>query len=141
MHLSLMQSPPVEPFLQSQAQDDPEKEARADVKPMNGEGIGKTEDEGDDASSSSSHATGGEEEEDEAMAELLRQNSETDSSDDEDRRKPVAGMATASNRKKRWIKDDTPIVNIAILVTACWHLRVPIIYMDFIKSVLGLAPL
>lgn len=68
------------------------------------------------------------------MANLLRQNSETDGSDDADEEGGTAKKTPLANegRKKRK-RDDSLAGNIAVLAFACWTLRVPVMYMDFIK--------
>ena len=36
-------------------------------------------------------------------------------------------------RKKAWAEEDTPAGTVAVLVFACWTLRVPVIYQDFVR--------
>ena len=36
-------------------------------------------------------------------------------------------------RKKAWAEEDKPAGTVAVLVFACWTLRVPVIYQDFVR--------
>lgn len=82
------------------------------------------------------------EEESEADSELealLRENSDFSSSDsehDEGEAKKVPETV------KKWVKDkrrharlsyETPVNTIAVLVVACWMLRIPVMYRDFTR--------
>jgi len=68
------------------------------------------------------------------LARLLREASESDSdrshtgSHSPDTRKPIH-----RRRLRGHPKHGGPAANIAVLVLACWTMRVPVIYKDFIK--------
>ena len=97
-------------------------------------------DESDDgrSGSSGSGSPPASEEDDEDMVELMRENSETGDSDDEDRVLTSGNKVNTNERKggkrgRRGAGDHTCIGNIAVLVLACLMLRIPVIYMDFVK--------
>lgn len=87
-----------------------------------------------DSSSSGSDQEG--QEEDEELEKLMRENSDLESSsssgDNDDERKGIAGLK--ENPRKRRNHDlhryESPSNNIAILMLACWTLRVPVLYRD-----------
>ncbi|KAF9268060.1 hypothetical protein L218DRAFT_1053429 [Marasmius fiardii PR-910] len=74
--------------------------------------------------------------EDPSIAELLRQNSETESDDedqnDDDR---TQGQQVSAVRKKHHVIYETPLNNLAVLVIACWTMRIPILYRDLLRYV------
>ena len=75
-----------------------------------------------------------EDESEDAIAELMRQNSESEESDfiqlmQNGNLQPNAATVITG----KWRKGDSSSVNIVLLVIACWILRVPIMYSDFIK--------
>lgn len=75
-----------------------------------------------------------EEEEDPELEKLLRENSETpSSSEDEDQPRPKP--LPDSKKKGREVHRgyDTSAGNISVLMLACWTLRLPVMYMDFIR--------
>lgn len=43
------------------------------------------------------------------------------------------GLRSRKKGKPSWRRDDTPAGTIAVLVYACWTMRVPVIYQDFIR--------
>ena len=81
------------------------------------------------------------EEEPEADSELealLKENSDFSSSDSED----DEGEAKKMPESMKWVKDkrrharlsyETPVNTIAVLVVACWMLRIPVMYQDFTR--------
>lgn len=76
--------------------------------------------------------------EDSDVLELLRENSETESSDDEERdfnQGRSEGFSQGSRPQSR-SQYCSPMNNIGILVLACWILRIPIMYGDFLRSVM-----
>ena len=89
-------------------------------------------------SSDSSHSAS---EDDTEMAELMHENSASDSSPDVDGSlEPddsgyVASVTTPTNTRDRLRQYDAPTNNIAVLVLACWTMRLPVVYADFRQSV------
>ena len=71
---------------------------------------------------------------DDAVAELMQQNSESEDNDP-GLQDVFMRSGAATQRKSESAKGDCPATsyNIAILVVACMILRVPVIYIDFIK--------
>lgn len=58
---------------------------------------------------------------------------EEDSQSDEERSMP-ATYATENRSKTKLVQPyNMPLSNIAVLVTACWMMRIPVIYMDFVR--------
>ncbi|KAF9821140.1 hypothetical protein IEO21_00748 [Rhodonia placenta] len=142
LHLSLLpKPPPAEPLRFRQDQETTEaSEARA--RPQStlapddaSDGEQEAEELHGDAAraSSSSSSASDEEDEDPAIAELMRENSETSSSE-EDAPRPRA--PTENAKKKRPDRQfDAPASTIAVLIVACWTLRLPVTHMDFIKLI------
>lgn len=139
LHLSLLPDPPPpEPFLHLH---ETRTETQTKVKEQHLPTVSEEADEADESSDSSDSAG---EEDDSEMAELMQENSASDSSSDEDVDGPLDPdssnrAATAETPKKntrdRLRQYDSPANNIAVLVLACWTMRLPIIYADFRKSV------
>lgn len=98
---------------------------------------------GDSGSDSASSESSSSEEEDDnelddEMERLLRENSEASSSSEgEDELQPSVASAPAGSKRRKG-KDvnrlyESPAANISVLMVACWTMRVPVMYMDFIK--------
>lgn len=86
----------------------------------------------DDGSQSSSSSS---EEEDPELVELLRENSELSSSDD-DKEKGHAPQKQAVQSNYRFVDAyDRPVNSIVVLVVACWTMRLPVMYKDFIDII------
>jgi RNA polymerase I-specific transcription initiation factor RRN7 len=84
----------------------------------------------DDGSQSSSSSS---EEEDPELVELLRENSELSSSDD-DKEKGHTPQKQAVQSNYRFVDAyDRPVNSIVVLVVACWTMRLPVMYKDFIE--------
>jgi RNA polymerase I-specific transcription initiation factor RRN7 len=66
------------------------------------------------------------------MDALLRELSEASSSEGEGIDLDPAPIKNIHKRKRRGTYD-FPANNIAILMLACWTLRIPVLYMDFIR--------
>ena len=66
---------------------------------------------------------------------LLEENSEVSSSDDgSSGNEPRARSDTCTLPKKSFVsRADRPENTIALLVLACWSIRLPIVYVDFVK--------
>ena len=72
------------------------------------------------------------------LEKLLRENSEAPSSSDDGgegapRPQPDAAGQKGKGREAQR-EYDAPAGNIAVLVLACWTIRLPVMYMDFVRS-------
>ncbi|RPD67187.1 hypothetical protein L226DRAFT_453418 [Lentinus tigrinus ALCF2SS1-7] len=136
LHLSLLPKPPVaEPLLHM-------KDTGADEAPTADNPVNEEERDGDnDSGSSSSSSSSGSEEEsdhDSELDRLMRENSETPSSDDEAQGESRKDRSAHVSKKKPTFKRfdyDEPAGTVSVLALACWTLRVPVIYMDFVKLI------
>lgn len=54
---------------------------------------------------------------------------------DVDKGKDKLELRSRKKGKPSWRRDDMPAGTIAVLVYACWTMRVPVIYQDFIRRV------
>lgn len=81
----------------------------------------------DDLSSSESEDETG----DEDVTKLLHENSESDSEDE--LADPQTQQRAAVKKVQKRRGDDAPVGTLAVLVFACWTLRIPVIYKDIIK--------
>ncbi|KAH0839873.1 hypothetical protein J3R83DRAFT_824 [Lanmaoa asiatica] len=142
-HLNLIPSPPpAEPFHYTQEQEGYQRES-VEIGER-GRNRSRPENEGDshspesvslvpDANSSSS--------EDELLAPeiavLLEENSEVSSSDDESSGdEPRARNNLHTSSKNPFVsRADRPENTIAVLILACWTIRMPVVYMDFINAI------
>ncbi|OJT03792.1 RNA polymerase I-specific transcription initiation factor rrn7 [Trametes pubescens] len=90
-----------------------------------------------DQSSSSSGSSSVSESDDEELEELMRENSETPSDDDDEPTSTPRPRPTARRPRKRrtFGHYDTPASTVSCLVVACWTLRLPVMYVDFVRSV------
>lgn len=90
----------------------------------------------DDSGESEVPSSSENESDDPEMIELLRQASESESESDADA-DPSRPLGTQEAQVRRPAKrrrgDDSPAGTIAVLVQACWMLRIPIIYNDLIR--------
>ncbi|KAI0032047.1 hypothetical protein K488DRAFT_50812 [Vararia minispora EC-137] len=143
LHLSLLPSPPLpEPFLHEQdlgigrarkadatpTPSEPGLQPRAaqadDEEPVREEPSSDSEDEPrpnselDAILEGMGHSSGSSDASDEEIDELARV--------------PAGGSASESRLLRR---REGPASNIAVLVLACWHLRLPVIYMDFVRLI------
>jgi RNA polymerase I-specific transcription initiation factor RRN7 len=68
------------------------------------------------------------------MDRLLEENSEASSSGT-DNDFPIKSPKYVQGKRKTNVKKsyDSPAANIAVLMVACWTMRIPIIYTDLIK--------
>jgi len=75
-------------------------------------------------------------EEDSEMDELLFLFSESslseDDNDDDDSRQPLPKPEGSGQKLDTFVRNG-PASNVALLMVACWTLRLPIIYMDLIR--------
>ncbi|KAG9016882.1 hypothetical protein FRB93_009412 [Tulasnella sp. JGI-2019a] len=147
LHLSLLPTPP-HPAPMDEAnkvKKDGHDEGHSEVevpRPQPGNQSGEDE-EGSDGSSSDSSATSDEDEEappkprldpDPQMVKLLQEASDSESTRSRSSslsRSSSPGLGKAVFRRRF----ASPAANIAVLFVACWTLRVPVTYMDFIKLI------
>ncbi|KAG1866532.1 hypothetical protein DFJ58DRAFT_679366 [Suillus subalutaceus] len=133
LHLNLLpRPPPAEPYhhLREQKGNNPDA---GDTKPLldNLDESKSDDDDGDGPQSSSSSS----EEEDPELAELLRENSEISSSD-EDKEKDHTSQKHGVQSSYRFVGTyDRPVNCIVVLVVACWTIRLPVMYKDFINVI------
>lgn len=139
MNLSLLpHPPPAEPYLHR-------LDIRGETRPSspilkrNASGLSQKSSSGghtsqEDFIQDSSSESSDNSEDDSEMQELLRENSVSESSDED-----VASAAPKltgtrkSTRRTSLDRYDSPASNIAVLMLACWTLRVPVMYDDFRK--------
>ncbi|KAJ3882909.1 hypothetical protein F5051DRAFT_318721 [Lentinula edodes] len=91
-------------------------------------------------SPSSSSSGQDEDSEDSEMAELMRENSESEDDDDSelndaDSKGQMRGEAGEKRRKRGHSAHEGPMNNLAVLVVACWTLRIPMMYSDIIRHI------
>lgn len=105
----------------------------ADTKPsLDKSDVSKSDDDDGDGHQSSSSSS---EEEDLELAELLRENSELSSSE-EDKGKDHASQKQGVQSSYRFVGTyDRPVNCIVVLVVACWTMRLPVMYRDFIDVI------
>jgi RNA polymerase I-specific transcription initiation factor RRN7 len=96
--------------------------------PAQPEELGGAEDEGADSESIESSSS--EEEEDPELDALLEQLSASEDGEPDSSFAPID--PTHSIRRQRGVYE-LPANNIAVLVLACWTLRIPVIFRDFTK--------
>ncbi|KAG2348989.1 hypothetical protein BDR05DRAFT_902854 [Suillus weaverae] len=132
LHLTLLpRPPPAEPYHHMREQKVNDSDA-GDTKPsLDNPEESRSDDDGDDHQSSSSSS----EEEDSELAELLRENSEFSSSDEE-KAKDHASQKQGVQSSYQFVGTyDRPVNCIAVLVVACWTMRLPVMYKDFIDVI------
>lgn len=145
LHLALLPNPPpAEPYIHALEQygGGPASPKRTSSPEHAADGR-QSDDKDDDAGSepsepsSSSSSSDDEEEEDPEMEKLLRENSDASSSDDEETQETPNVAPTAKGKKRRRTQIhsayDSPAGNLAVLMVACWILRVPMMYKDLIR--------
>ncbi|KAI9001035.1 hypothetical protein BD414DRAFT_473429 [Trametes punicea] len=73
---------------------------------------------------------------DSELEELMRENSETPSSDsDEPQSTPRPKLSARASKKHNFGRYDAPANTVACLVLACWTMRLPVMYMDFVRLI------
>ncbi|KAL0566276.1 hypothetical protein V5O48_015737, partial [Marasmius crinis-equi] len=74
---------------------------------------------------------------DPVLADLLRQNSESESDNDEEDVDKTAngGHEAMQGRKKHHAVYEGPANNLAVLMIACWTMRIPLLYRDFTRFI------
>ncbi|OCH94136.1 hypothetical protein OBBRIDRAFT_817467 [Obba rivulosa] len=86
---------------------------------------------------SSSSSSSEDEEDDAIMADLMREASVVSTSSDEDVEDgpDVQQKPQAVKKKRAYRQYDAPDSTIAVLMLACWTLRLPVMYMDFVRLI------
>ncbi|KAG2156140.1 hypothetical protein DEU56DRAFT_765734 [Suillus clintonianus] len=130
LHLSLLpRPPPAEPYHHMREQKGHDSDAGGTKLSLDNPEESRSDDndnDGDDPQSCSSSS----EEEDPELAELLRENSEFSSSEEE---KDRAAQKQGAQPSYRFVGTyDRPVNCIVVLVVACWTMRLPVMYRDFI---------
>ncbi|KAI0723281.1 hypothetical protein C8Q76DRAFT_615356 [Earliella scabrosa] len=89
------------------------------------------------SASSSSSESDDSDDGDSELDKLMRENSESPSSDDDEHRGPQKDRTSVPVKKRRrnFGQYDVPATTISVLVIACWTLRLPVTYMDFVRLV------
>lgn len=156
LHLGLLPHPPpaepyhhlVEQYGGKRATDSGQRREEPHPHPIQEEtpekDVDDEENEGSSSSSSSSDEDEGlQDEQDDEMERLLRENSEASSSEEDelDPSQPLQHIhAEGGRRRNKKGKEpnrgyEAPAANLAVLMVACWTMRIPVMYMDFIKCV------
>ncbi|KZT74365.1 hypothetical protein DAEQUDRAFT_660695 [Daedalea quercina L-15889] len=139
LHLSLVPDPPpAEPL----SAVHPSADTKPDL-PTGGNSSGhdeSDEDAGVETAAEPGHgessSSSGDDEDDPEMAELMRQAEETSSSSEDEGEEGAQKKVPAHRTKKKFgRKYDMPVNNLAVLVVACWTLRLPVTYMDFVRLI------
>ncbi|KIJ70044.1 hypothetical protein HYDPIDRAFT_79247 [Hydnomerulius pinastri MD-312] len=137
LHLNLIPNPPsAEPFHHSQEQNRVEREPDGTPSRQRSRSRPRNEDAPADDSSSSSDEEGLDPE----IAVLLQENSEISSSSDEgspnDEGNPRSRNKRHTQAKNPFVsRSDRPENTIAVLLLACWTIRLPVVYQDFINVI------
>lgn len=128
LHLTLLpRPPPAEPYHHMREQKGSDSDTGDTKLSLDNPKESRSGDDDPQSSSSSS------EEEDPELAELLRENSELSSSDEEkDHTSPKQGVQSNYRFVSAY---DRPVNCIAVLVVACWTMRLPVMYKDFIDVI------
>lgn len=148
LHLSLLPNPPpAEPYLyaleqagqkQSDASPAKHKQDETDKNDASDNGDSSSDrDSPEKSNCSSSPPSDGDE--DSELERLLRENSEApSSSEDEEQSRPRKPILKDKEPKSKDLHRDydSPAGNISVLMLACWTLRLPVMYMDFVRFVL-----
>ncbi|THG99311.1 hypothetical protein EW026_g3012 [Hermanssonia centrifuga] len=94
-------------------------------------------DDNEDEDGKSGSSSSDDDSEDPELAKLLRENSESPSSSDNDEQPRSQPADTERKGKGRFIHQeyDSPAGNISILMIACWTMRFPVMYMDFVRLI------
>ncbi|KIJ56802.1 hypothetical protein M422DRAFT_149542 [Sphaerobolus stellatus SS14] len=130
MHLSLLPRPPVaEPYLYAKERGLDSDEHKDDSD--NGEATSSS-------SSSNSDSDSGDEkgQEETMLADLLKAASESESSEeDEPPAEAKESKTTTKGPRRVRLRYEVPAGNIAVLMMACWTMRLPVMYKDFIRVI------
>jgi RNA polymerase I-specific transcription initiation factor RRN7 len=138
LHLSLMpQPPPAEAHFDLEESAPTKGPGDTNAKTSCAERGFQSDGEGEQSDSSGSSASDEEDDEDPELNELMQENSESSSSSEDggvDRttKVPLAPPKVQS-AKKQFSRYASLSSTIAVLMLACWTIRIPVIYMDFIR--------
>ncbi|KAI0750704.1 hypothetical protein C8Q80DRAFT_1153541 [Daedaleopsis nitida] len=145
LHLSLLPSPPVaEPLLHLRdgvgAEHASKPETAGDRIARGEEGSDEDASEGDAKpfSSPSSSESESDDLDETELEKLMRENSDSPSEDEEGEHDGARKDLTAEpvKKKKRTFGEfEVPASTVSVLVLACWTLRLPVMYMDFIRLI------
>jgi RNA polymerase I-specific transcription initiation factor RRN7 len=154
LHLSLLPDPPpAEPFYHAQENRTEGETGKASLETMTTKEESNLPRESEDSDDSTGSVTGDkngkseveedddedEVEEDPELEALMRENSELSSSSSEDEKASPIGNPRKKGKKKGHSSVESPVSTIAVLVVACWMLRIPVMLRDFTRCVFGMA--
>ncbi|KAJ7129575.1 hypothetical protein C8R44DRAFT_908212 [Mycena epipterygia] len=137
LHLSLLRNPPpAEPYLAAQESDEEAQDANPTASTPERQGESPPLDFEDPKTPSSDEETD-EAENDPELDELLAENSasESSSSDGEDQVDTKSMPPAAKSKRTGRHKFEQPANTVAVIIVACWTLRVPILYRDLRRQV------
>jgi RNA polymerase I-specific transcription initiation factor RRN7 len=142
LHLSLIpKPPPAEPYLHAQEAEGGSRREENDENSGSQNDARDGKEAGNASSSSSDETEPREDDVDPELAALLRMNSESESSSDSDATPDIKTHTArkekeGGHRRGRGVyAHDGPASMVAVLVVACWTMRLPMLYMDFIRWV------
>jgi RNA polymerase I-specific transcription initiation factor RRN7 len=140
LHLSLLPEPPPEFDSHEPGDDSAEGDGGHKVKEAKQTPIDEHSDVGGNKEADATAGSSSEGDEDPELAELMRENSElSSSSSDEGEGDPATRAALSTVRKassaRVTMRYQKPSSAIAVLMLACWMMRVPVLYRDFIRWV------
>ncbi|KAJ6539432.1 hypothetical protein B0H19DRAFT_1179057 [Mycena capillaripes] len=129
LHLSLLREPPpAEPYLATHESDDEDaQDNRASTTFKWEEKTPSPDWEDPKASSSDGEADN--------VDDLLAENSASESSSDGENEDDIKSMPPAAKSRKGLHKYEQPVNTLAVIVLACWTLRVPILYRDLTRLI------
>ncbi|KAL0070682.1 hypothetical protein AAF712_001903 [Marasmius tenuissimus] len=140
LHLSLLPDPPpAEPYHHARQQQDPnqsnEPSSARDDGSASATQNAPHDSSSDNGSDEGPHGPVQSDPEDPELAEILRQNSESESDSDEGDDEEVNKPETMSRRRKNHSVYEGPANNLAVLMIACWTLRIPLLYRDLSRYI------
>jgi len=133
LHLNLLpRPPPAEPYHYLREQKGNDADVGDTKLSLDNAEESQLDDDGDINERQSSSSSS--EEEDPELVELLRENSEFSSSDEDKSHASRHTTKQGLQQSYRFIGTyDQPVNCIAVLVVACWAMRLPVMYKDFIE--------
>lgn len=154
LHLSLLPDPPpAEPYHHAQENRTEGQPGRAFLEPTTTKEESNLPSESEDSDDSTGSVAGDkagksevekddeedDEEEDPELEALMRENSELSSSSSEDDKASPVDNPRKKGKKKGRSSVESPVSTIAVLVVACWTLRIPVMLRDFTRCVFRMA--
>lgn len=142
LNLALLPDPPpAEPYHHAQEnraadpdgqESDSPSRAKQDAEDHGEGGSDREEADNEEKGQENLEAENEDEAEDSELEALMRENSEiSSSSDDEEGDVPNAGLKYKKGRGR--FAYESPMSTIAVLVVACWTMRIPVLYCDFTR--------